>query len=500
MDTPMLHRLFRVLVPVVCAALLLGVCATTAEAWGLPRVLGVAKAGQDWKNAKLKIRWNQVRAAHYVLRLATTPQRIKHGRVVRSRSANGVYTPRLNRNATYYVQVRAIRGGARSRWSRITKVRFNRPRAAVVAHGSAAAPGTGPISYPSVAAMKASGRFHIPANANLVVWHFGNKTLEEAFMALGANDILVLPERSAPYFIDSSGGFRASGVASVLGRGGKRIPIVSTYKGKSARTWFAMARARRGILGMGPGAVITTTASGFRQEAQIPDKGSALPGGGTSPGRYYWTTSGALGHELVGSQEKVIETENANGETGAISINGGRYLISHVSTSPLDELGRRVGASPIMVNNSPGGRWEYGDASQARAGMPTIWHSSGRHEWYNITSRWGGPGVNLEQAMDGFEFVMTGGRLWPNRGGKGGHPSPDGLFQNAMHIHLHALGTATITLTDVDLDQSIQANKLCMQLYGSSTVPSKVKVTATNGGTSVPVAAYGAGGIVALAP
>jgi hypothetical protein len=188
-----------------------------------------------------------------------------------------------------------------------------------------------------------------------------------------------------------------------------------------------------------------------------------------------------------------------NGEAGAISVNGGRYLISHVSTSPLNEQGKRVGASPIMINNSPGGRWEYGDASQAYAGMPTIWHSSGTHEWYNVTSRWGGPGVNLEDVLDGFQFVMTGGKLWPNRAGQGGHPSPDGIYANSMHIALHALGKATITLTDVDLDKNVQAGKLCVQLYLTAD-PSKVKITATNAGKPVPVAAYGTSGVVQLAP
>jgi hypothetical protein len=411
------------------------------------------------------------------------------------------------------------------------------------AGAATAAPALGPVKFSSVAAMKASGLFHIPADANLVTWHFGNETLEQAFMTLGANDILVLPERAQPYLIDSSGGFRASGVGSILGSNGKRIPIANTYLGKPARTWFAMARATRGVLGMGPGAVIETTNSGFKEERQIPDKGSPLPGGGTSPGRSWYNTSGVRQGELAGSVEKILESGNTNayfgnftmhgrdfggvayngigmkggtaerldldgawrgfqaepnGEAGAISVNGGRYLISHVSTSPLNEQGKRVGSSPIMINRSPGGRWEYGDASEAYIGMPTIWNSSGTHVWYDITSRWGGAGVNLEQVADGFQFQMTGGKLWPNRGGKGGHPSPDGIYENGMHIAMSPLGRATITLKDVDIDKNVQPGKLCVQLYNYGD-PSKVKITDVTGGKSVPVAAYGRSGVVKLA-
>jgi hypothetical protein len=116
-------------------------CVGTADAGRVPRVSGVAKAGQDWTHAKLKIRWKRVRAAHYVMRLATTRRGLRHGRVVRTGAASVAHTPTLSRTATYFVQVRALRGGARSRWSRATKVRFVKPRP----HGGV----TGPRSKPT---------------------------------------------------------------------------------------------------------------------------------------------------------------------------------------------------------------------------------------------------------------------------------------------------------------------------------------------------------------
>lgn len=364
--------------------------------------------------------------------------------------------------------------------------------------------------------------------------------LEEAFMGLPSDEHMLLIRRDQEVPLDTADGFRADGVGAVAGANNTRIPVVSRYRGQRARTWFAMARARRGIAGLGPGSRVVPTRSAFTQPPQIEDTDKTRPG---YAGRVYWNTAGALVKELVGAQEKAIDTAHPdgyyanfvlegldyggvaysgitmrggtvervgldgawrgfsgepNGETGALAFNGGRYLVSRCATSPLDAAGRRVGPSPIMVNNSPGGRWEHGDASMALAGMPTIWRSSGRHEWVDVVSRWGGPGVNLEECLDGFEFVWNGGICWPNRGGKGGHPAPDGVFGNSLHVSLQALGRAALTLTDVDLDTNVQPGKLCVQLYGTPD-PSKVKITSTNGGKPVPVVAYGQSGPVALA-
>ncbi len=239
--------------------------------------------------------------------------------------------------------------------------------------------------------------------------------------------------------------------------------------------------------------------------------------------------------ELVGAQEKVVETEHADGYYGnftmraadfggvaysAIAMKGGtaerlgldgawrgfagspqRRDRSHlrprgpVPHLPLLHVTARRGRKPRRVlpdhdqPQLPGGRWEHGEASQALAGMPTIWASSGKHELVDVVSRWGGPGLNLEETADGFELVWDGGICWPNRDGKGGHPSPDGIYSSAMHIHLHALGRATITLIDVDLDTNIDPGKLCVATYGG-TDTTKVTVTATADGKAIPVHVY----------
>ncbi len=144
----MLYRPSRVLIAVICATLLLGAGVGTADARGVPRVSGVVKGGQDWRHAKLKIRWNHVRGARYVMRVATTAKGLKHGRIVRTGRATVTYTPTLRRDATYFVQVRALRGGAKSRWSRAQRVRLVKPRVTsavtVPTPGPTAVPAPGP--------------------------------------------------------------------------------------------------------------------------------------------------------------------------------------------------------------------------------------------------------------------------------------------------------------------------------------------------------------------
>src|SRR5690606_26850388 len=125
---------------------------------------------------------------------------------------------------------------------------------------------------------------------------------------LGENDILVLPEREEPYWINSSNGFMAAGVKEVDGVGsnglkdGSRIPIVS-----NERLWFEMCRARRGILGLGPGAVIEPTNSGYSRGPQPILQNQTS--GNQFMNRYMLDGSVGL---INGVQEKLIGCESAS--------------------------------------------------------------------------------------------------------------------------------------------------------------------------------------------
>lgn len=398
----------------------------------------------------------------------------------------------------------------------------------------------GPVSYSSLDQAKVA--LGAPTDANYVFWDSSwpkNRDLEEVFATLGSNDILVLPERPEPYIIDSSEGFRAAGVATIMGSNGQQLPVVSKYKGgRTARTWFAMARAQRGILGMGPNARIEMSQSSWVMEPQIQDKDPNVPG---STGRVYVRTDGSLGGELVGSQEKVIEAEYTNpffgnfrmkgrdlggiayngiaakggkliqldlsggwrgfqsvpnGETGAIAINKNSYFISKCILGTRDDNGLRVGSSPIMINSSPGGTIEDTDASEAVAGMLTIWNSSGKHTLKNVNARFNwGPGINLEKVQSNFELEWIGGLVWSDYQGNGGKtPKPtDQGTKGKMHINIHAeAASAKITLRGVDIDNGPTPGSLNVQAYGSNQKQklSDIKIYDSNNNL-LPVKVYG---------
>lgn len=402
----------------------------------------------------------------------------------------------------------------------------------------------GPASFRSLSEAKTA--LQAPADANYVMWNSSwavDRDLEDIFATeIADNDILVLPERVEPYTIDSSEGFRAAGVKSVTGRYGE-LPIYNTYKGvRGARTWFAMARARRGILGMGPGTVIKISQSSWTQEPQIEDAGSVQPDGWTSPGRKWTDTSDVQHGELIGSQEKILEANHdhpyfgnfclrahdlggvafngiavtsdsviferldisngwrgfmgmPNGETGALSTNGGTYAISRCILGTRDDSGVRVGSSPIMINSATGGSITLTDASEARAGMLTIWNSSGKHVLTDVNCRFNnnGYGLNLEQLQQGFELEWNGGSNWADYQGKGGKtPKPaDQGINPAMHLGVYApVSSCKITLRGVDLDTGHTPGALNVQGYGASQQLQSDITCYDTSGNSVPVMLY----------
>lgn len=403
----------------------------------------------------------------------------------------------------------------------------------------------GPVSFASLAQARAA--LLAPSDASYVMWDSSwpaDRDLEDVFASLDGNDILVLPEREQPYYIDSSEGFRASGVASVTGRHGE-VPIVSAYHGtRGARTWFGMARAQRGILGLGPRAVIQPSPSSWTQEPQIEDAGSVQPDGWVSPGRYWTDTAGVKKEELLGAQEKLIEAAHdspyfgnftmrgrdlggvaycaiamytpglkicehldlsngwrgfmgmPNGETGAISATLGTYLIDSCVLGTRDETGKRVGTSSVMINNSLGGTIRRTDARETYAGMMTIWHSTGQHTLIDVNNQFNqGSGINLEDCQAGFGLEWIGGSNyanWHNNGGKGTPPDDAATYSTTgLHIGLNAVGgSAKITVRGVDLDRGPAADALCVQLYGASVQQTSDIRCYDAAGNVVPVQVY----------
>lgn len=316
------------------------------------------------------------------------------------------------------------------------------------------------VSYATVTEARAA--LGAPSNANYVVWSHGTQTLEQVFRTLGSNDILVLPERfdgfgvPIPYMVDTADGFRALGVTGVDTKAGI-APVRSTYSdtGGTANMWFAMARAKRGIMGMGPGSVIRLSASAFTQAQQTdpplnvqnptPDqqRKAYLSGGGTMV--------------LYGIQEKVIESDitdaffgnfhmygrdlggvafsgirlnkggravnlylrgagsgysgTPNGEAGGLQISDGPYTIENVEVDGRDETGAEIGSSPIMLIRTSGGTIKTSKAYNHRAGMPVLWNCAGTNTWTDFEVFLGAEvGVNMEANHNSLVLNWTRGK------------------------------------------------------------------------------------------
>lgn len=214
---------------------------------------------------------------------------------------------------------------------------------------------------------------HAPRDANYVMWHFpADTTLQEAFDTLGPNDILVLPERAQPYEIDSSQGF-----------------VVDSTR------WHEMARAKRGLVGLGPGVIVepsassftlprpTGTTENFNTVLKTVEDGAYLGNfemRGRSFGQGVYDATSQEGNNAVWER---IYFNGAHrgfmngppGETGAISgYHGNNQQVYNVEVDCRDPAtGQRVGTSPLMFNAQSNVTLTDVYAHHALAGMPTFW-------------------------------------------------------------------------------------------------------------------------------
>lgn len=189
-----------------------------------------------------------------------------------------------------------------------------------------------------------------PTNLNYRMWNFSSgTTLSAALAKMGSNDCLVLPERSAPYLIDTSYGF--------------------AYPGTNR----AMARAQAGVHGMGPGAVIKLSSSSFRQGRASGSSGNLNVLLQSARSGAYFGNFTMIGRDLGGCAMDAIKVTGSNtlvegihligahrgwrnsppGEAGGVVGHSGSNL--KVRNCDIDcrdaSSGARVGTSPIMLNN-----------------------------------------------------------------------------------------------------------------------------------------------------
>lgn len=368
-----------------------------------------------------------------------------------------------------------------------------------------------PISYPDLAT--AIDALDAPADANYVYWPNGATSMETVMASLSANDILVLPEREEPYLIDSSNGFMASGVSGVDGTGpdglkdGSIVPIVS-----NPRLWFEMTRVRRGIIGLGPGAVILPSNSGWTAPRQpiLPNEPE-----GQKFQRLYFTAGGT--QNISGTQETLIGYSHSspffanftirgrdfggvaynsikrtggtgtmatlkrihfdqswrshagvpNGEAGAMTFHGGQYLVENCDLVMPSE--GYTGGSPMMWNNNTGGTVRHVRSSGTKGGMWTFWRSSGVNVFENVSLLAAQTGMNLEENLSGFELDWTGGSMEVGLGFAG----------NKFHFGINPSGgPPRISLSDVTIStNAYTAGALTLNIYTTYGVAKRSWVT-----------------------
>lgn len=352
-----------------------------------------------------------------------------------------------------------------------------------------------PKSYASIAAARAD--LGVPSGTD-ITWNPSWTNLQQGLATLGADEFLWLPERfdgfgqPIPYVIDSSNGFMAAGVKEVDGVGangqkdGSRVPIVSRNN-----LWFAMARAPRGIIGLGPGAVIEPSDSGYTRGPQPILQDQAA--GNQFQLRYMIDGTTA---EIVGVQEKLIECEHADSffgnfelrgrDFGGVAYNGiaaapptgGKSTVKRVNFNgswrghagvPNGETGgltflRAVyavencdfksvgGPSPIMWNRTAGGSVKMIRSSKPNQGMWTYWRCGGVNTLEDVYMTCAQIGFNLEENNAGFTLNWTRGFMtldWPsgNRFHLNINPSGGSVKVNFQDIAVSGNGYTPNTLS-----------------------------------------------------
>jgi hypothetical protein len=119
----MLRCLRRLLFTGLLTLLVLGGMQVTADASGVPRVSGVTVTGQDWCNAKIRLRWKRVSGATYQVRWASAKAGLRAAKPIPVRR-RAVSAGPVRMSGASYFQVRAVRRGKVGAWSAVRAGRF----------------------------------------------------------------------------------------------------------------------------------------------------------------------------------------------------------------------------------------------------------------------------------------------------------------------------------------------------------------------------------------
>lgn len=231
----------------------------------------------------------------------------------------------------------------------------------------------------------------IPADVKLVRWPSaspGGASINEVAATLGERDLLVLPEATEPYLVDSSRGFQRFRADAPWG------------ETTEAQLWDEMTRLPVGLVGMGPGTRVETSASPFSRGPQLKSDGGCsnkvigvsrasgyfgnLVAGGRDYGGvayHYFAYSPSAGDSsferlsMLGAHRGF--RNSPGGEAGSLMGQGDRLVVRHCEVDCRDAGGKRVGSSPFMTAGGRDHLVEDCYFHHAIAGMPV---------WYDVTN------------------------------------------------------------------------------------------------------------------
>lgn len=257
-----------------------------------------------------------------------------------------------------------------------------------------------PLYGPRV--ISSAAELNPPPQFNYVTWRWGIDTvLQDVFKQLGANDVLVLPERPEPYLIDTSKGFRSGdGIHDV-----------------------AMTRCKAGIIGLGPGAVIDLATSSFSQGPAGNAEGNRnkviecwTAGAIIANFTMYGRDLGGCAFDAIKGAAPDIRMENLYlkgahrgfssappGESGGLVNHGApRMVIRNCEVDCRDRVtNKSVGPSPVMLNVSNDCLIEDSYFHHCNIGAPTAWKLT------NLTTR----NVRSEYNSSGFNHELVQGTV-----------------------------------------------------------------------------------------
>jgi len=251
---------------------------------------------------------------------------------------------------------------------------------------------------------------HFPTTARPVRWRWARTsrtTLQDALSTLDSNEVLVLPEDEKPYEIDTSRGFRVT-----------------------RHNYHSMASPTRGIVGLGPNAVIQPSASAFRKGRQTYRNGlqekmiesrqaNAYFGNFTMHGRDFGGAAyNAIWASGAGTTWERIHFRGAHrgwlavppGEAGAIcGYKGSGMRVFNCEIDCRDSSGRSVGTSPVMWSAQRNVSLTDVYAHHTYTGMPTFWRVDNAIATNLIHTNLDqgkpkSPGVNVEDCTGTFQF------------------------------------------------------------------------------------------------